>query len=309
MQTIETNQYGNVDIRAGVPKGLTHIPKATYGNLKIGVLCKQLYCPSAPAVTGFRKSGKFWKSITDGVVVPIGRSHRVLSDINDRLAAKKAKVQRPQIDPFADLALKYGTPQNALLDAATAMLDLNRQAKRCSKSESQEIYALKSRFIRMLYEDGKCMSVQRHLLTLPAKECRACWGCGCDRCNDTGEYLPAKTLTNYVFTFKIYGVRFCWHQPQPNVTFPVTVTLPDGVMPVLISKPLVTRKSQLTEAMLPETQESQLTDAMLLVTWVVDNLKHESAGLAEAETSLAAEDAVPVLNDAFGNQQAFAEAS
>lgn len=285
MQTIETNEYGNVDIQSGVPKGLTHIPQATYGKLKIGVLCKRLRCPSASAVTGFRKSWRYWKPVIDGVVVPNRRRRKVLAEISLRLAARQSTIKRTKRDPFAGLAQEYGTARNALLDAATAMLDLNRHAKSCPKLESQDIYALKNRFIRLLYEDGKCTSVQRHLHFLPAKECWSCEGFGCDRCNDTGEYLSARKVTNYVFTFEIDGTKFCWHQPKQTINYPVTVTLPDASMPVLTPKPL-------------ERWASKLTYAKRLVSWVVNNLDPDSTRVEDEQN------AIPVLAETVCDKQA-----
>ena len=54
---IETNEYGNVDIRSGVPKGLAHIPRSEYEPLRISPICATVGCQSAPALVGFEDRG------------------------------------------------------------------------------------------------------------------------------------------------------------------------------------------------------------------------------------------------------------
>lgn len=59
------NGYGNVDIRAGVPKRYTHVPGA-----RLGQLCTSMGISFAPAVVGFSGCDRYgWKPVKDGVVV------------------------------------------------------------------------------------------------------------------------------------------------------------------------------------------------------------------------------------------------
>jgi hypothetical protein len=119
--------------------------------------------------------------------------------------------------------------QGALPEACAALFSLNRFCKHaeCSWQSREEIYDLKNRLVKLLYKDGYCTAAWEHRLVLPAKICRDCGGSGdggcCDRCDGTGEYLPAKTVRFICFRFEV-GVRYTWHQPVELVRFPVTMT-------------------------------------------------------------------------------------
>ena len=136
---------------------------------------------------------------------------------------------------------RYPTWRAALSDACHGLHSANRYTKHqtCSADNRTEIYALKNAFVELLYISGYCTSCHEHILVLPPKKCRDCGGTGdgydgyCDRCGGTGNYLSEKRLRFYVFAFQVGGLRYCWHQPDRLVTFPVVTTEPpkefDGV--------------------------------------------------------------------------------
>lgn len=261
-KTIPTNEYGNVDIRNGIPKGLAHIPYATYCPLKINMLCRKAKCPTAPAFIGFtRSTGRYFPE-TDGIVVPIHRRRRIMTLIENghkRLAARKSAKPR---DYTAGFAREYGSARNALLPAAHAMFDLNRYAKHQEYRDvtRYRIYLQKGRFIYLLHRMGLCESVQEHHQLREAKVCYRCEGSGCQRCDWTGLYKPEETVVYYAFTFRVEGTRFCWHQPEEEVDFPVTISGSASPMPEIGVKPL----TQWT---------SRIAKAQALVQWVIDGLQ------------------------------------
>lgn len=143
---------------------------------------------------------------------------------------------------------RYGTPANAIGDAADALFNLNGYARRatCSRAHRAEIHALKSAFIETMYArkvfTDRVISISR---TLPAKLCFVCDGSGynrppfyddanvatrsadddddysdgCDRCNGTGWYQQARDAVSYVFHFAIEGKHYCWIQPDDALSF------------------------------------------------------------------------------------------
>lgn len=79
---IEKNQYGNVDIRNGVPTGLVHINAK-----RLTVTCAAIGVECAPALTGW-KSGKWGGPEISGVVVRSEDEAKV-HDAMQRRAAKR----------------------------------------------------------------------------------------------------------------------------------------------------------------------------------------------------------------------------
>ncbi len=261
-QIIPTNEYGNVDIRDGVPKGLAHIPRAIYHPLKINALCRKANCPAAPALCGFTRNRGVFHPDTDGIVVPIRGRRKIMAIIEEghrRLTARKLAKPR---DYTAGFVREYGSPQNALRPAAHAMFDLNRYAKHpeCHLQTRSRIYSLKGWYIKLLHHMGLCESVQEHRQLRDKQECYRCEGFGCDRCGWSGLYKSEETVVYYVFTFNIEGTRFCWHQPAEEVDFEVSISGPASPMPEIGIKTL----AQWT---------SRIAKAQALVQWVVDGLR------------------------------------
>ena len=107
----------------------------------------------------------------------------------------------------------YGAPEAAARDAAGAMFELNRYAKRAKWETRERIYRLKDRLIRRLHELGHCTAVHRHSAEPTKRRCWRCDGMGCGRCGHTGLWSEARALHFLCFTFEIEGQRFRWHQP------------------------------------------------------------------------------------------------
>ena len=268
---IDTNEYGNVDIRDKVPKGLTHIPKAKYGVIRIKKICEDMGCPYAPAYVGCEKNFGFWKPIYNGIVIPANRRRSVLARIKRQQDIIDARDTAKPKDYTGSFVKKYGQPKAALLDAMQALFDLNRYCKHstCKNDNRREIYGLKNTFIKLLYQSGKCDSVQRHIQTHEAKQCWSCEGFGCDRCDNTGEYSAAFNSVFLVFSFNIEGVRFTWHQPESSLDYPVKVTMADAPMPKIAAKPLT-------------VWNGKPAKAKALVRWVIDNWKQIAEGDKQA---------------------------
>jgi len=268
--SIETNQYGHVDIRGGVPTGLTHIPKAKYGTMRVAQICKAVGCDHASVVVGVSKAHGRFKPDLDGIVVPIQYRRKLLA----RIAAQKTRRRDTPVRKPRDYApmfdKKYGHARNALQDAAMAMLNLNRYCKHdeCSQIDNREIYAIKNRFVELLYQSGKCVSASRHVQDRTELECSRCGGCGCAKCDDSGTYREASTAIYYVLSFDIEGTRFTWHQPAEAVEFNVVTMGADTPMPKIMAKPLEL-----------DTGRFQKAKAKALVRWVIDNWCQQAPAL------------------------------
>lgn len=82
------NDFGNVDVRSTLPKRYIHIP-----GKRLQPLCRKLGIKYAGAMTGFEKSGRYWKAIIDGIVV----SARSAAKLNDAIEARaKRAIARPK---------------------------------------------------------------------------------------------------------------------------------------------------------------------------------------------------------------------
>jgi hypothetical protein len=118
----------------------------------------------------------------------------------------------------------------ALGPACRGLFELNCFAKHeeCGWRQKQEIYGLKDRFIRLLYEKGFCRGAWRDGWHQAARICWVCGGTGdsgtCDHCDGSGEFLPARTLWFAGFRFVIGNAAYIWHQPMDRVKFAVEYT-------------------------------------------------------------------------------------
>ena len=133
-------------------------------------------------------------------------------------------------------------------DACRYFFSLNRYVKHssCTRSNRDYIYLLKNDLVKLLYERGYSTGCYFHDVELPAQACYACEGSGtfddgtdegpttlnptirqyftCDRCNGTGMFKPAKTITFVCFEFMVGGTKYCWHQPKETVRYDYTIT-------------------------------------------------------------------------------------
>lgn len=173
-----------------------------------------------------------------------------------KIIALRPKQRKPKVyDPI--FKRKFGIWEKALPTAAAYMFSLNRYCKHssCSANNREEIYGLKNRFIKLLYQEGYCEAVHLHEMVLPEKRCLACAGSGwhewdqdtCYRCEGTGIYLPEKVLEFFCFEIEVGGERYTWHQPKGLVGFEVTVSKGTKEIPPIETKPLLIEKAKLTE--------------------------------------------------------------
>ena len=161
---------------------------------------------------------------------------------------------------------KYATWVEALPSAAGFLFNLNRYAKHtsCSQSNKEEIYSLKNRFIELLYNEGYCHAAYEHHKHLPPKECFRCDGEGCERCDETGQYLSGVTLEFAVFEFVINGQPYSWHQPKELIGFKYEASGSPTQINETQVKPLHVKKSKLAEG-------------KALLRWVIENWKEKKS--------------------------------
>ena len=255
------NEYGNIDIRKGMPKGSTHISKSEYGTVQVKKVCEKLGVAYAPALVGFDHRRGFWKPDIDGIVIWSRCRSKVMEEVARRQEQIDKRKQSKPSDYSKTFAKQYNSQDDALLDAAHAMLNLNRYCKHseCSYGDRDTIYNLKNGFVRFLYERGHSTDVGLHVIEKEEKECWNCDGLGCERCCDTGIYLEADIVRFYVFHFRINDVPFCWHQPEWTVKYPVEVTVKDAPMPEIGIKSLEIEDKRFEKA-----------KSLALVEWVMD---------------------------------------
>lgn len=174
-----------------------------------------------------------------------------------QIIALRSKARKPKDWPKI-FKKRYGGQKAALVDAAEGMFNLNRYAKHdsCAAYNRREIYSLKNRFVRALYQGGYCKGAYVHINRLPRQTCRRCNGSGlwgsvapCRKCRGTGIYKKSKELIYYVFQFVIDDHHFTWHQPEELVDFDVTLTSTDPLkMNPTEEKPLTMAYRKLSEA-------------------------------------------------------------
>jgi hypothetical protein len=149
-----------------------------------------------------------------------------LHELKSRIQAARDARHRKAQERAMMFAERYPQWEDACGPAAEALFNLNRYAKwhSCASAHRDEIYALKNRFVRLLYECGYCTEVQQHTVGGELRE-SACWGCygdGCERCEGTGVYTAMTRLQTYIaFRFQIQGKSYAWHQPTFLVTWPI----------------------------------------------------------------------------------------
>jgi len=153
-------------------------------------------------------------------------------EVVEKIKSEIQNIPSPQERRFKRFSRKYHDWRNAIPDACDAMFNLNRYAKysRCTNEHREEIYKLKNRFIKLLYELGYCKTVILHSEEIPPKVCWRCDGEGidlkgfgeCPRCYGSGWYVePGLTRDYLCFYFEVNGQNYSWHQPYEHVDFPV----------------------------------------------------------------------------------------
>jgi len=191
-----------------------------------------------------------------------------------RKDARKERSEAVQAKRFEQYDRKYDSWSAALPDACEVLFNLTRYTKHdsCSDANRSDIYELKSGMVSLLYEHGYCMECFEHHHELPEKVCFGCDGTGsidlyeteaCHRCNGTGVFKKAKTLTSVCFRFTVGDKTYCWHQPEETVTFKFQTTAassawqPEGgdEKPLALSKTKFAAAKDLLRWVLARVQE------------------------------------------------------
>lgn len=116
---------------------------------------------------------------------------------------------------------RYPSRRAAYLDASTALFELNRYAKhdQCSQSHKDTIYALKDRWIAMLYQQDFCIEAIKINTPLKIGVCFRCDGDGfddfgehCWKCGGSGNYRSGGREF-WALRFLVDNQQFAWHQP------------------------------------------------------------------------------------------------
>lgn len=205
----------------------------------------------------------------------LGRLKRTkdLQSIYNRATPDPESAKRKRL---GRLRRKYPTLEPLLVDACTALFNLNRYAKwpNCTPANREEIYKLKSDLISLLCKRGLADRIYLHKQQLPAKPCFRCRGTGegdwydedgrCGKCDGTGIYLDAKELVFVVFSFVVGddATRFTWHQPRELVTWTFRETNPPDTWEQSELKPI-------------EMKRSKFADAKGLIRYAIGRLKNE----------------------------------
>lgn len=95
--SISKNQHGNVDVRKGVPNGLTHLPAKAYDYRNIHGICRHLKIPCATALVGFDHGDGPSVPIKDGVVIPSSAYQRLMADLERRRKVDRERQERKRV--------------------------------------------------------------------------------------------------------------------------------------------------------------------------------------------------------------------
>lgn len=161
------------------------------------------------------------------------------------------RIRQEEIKIRNEYSSKYHTLQNALPDAAEAMLSLNRYAKHLKyfedcHEERHVIYNLKNRFVKLLYLNGYCSGAFRHIF------------------KNNDEYgIGQNEISNVLFEFDINGKKYRWHQPEYLIDFEFKLTKSNVDTPYVVGAHAV------------DIQEKQLSEAKWLVKWVVEKWEQD----------------------------------
>src|ERR1051326_9465131 len=114
-------------------------------------------------------------------------------------AAIERRKKRQQAPARRRMAIekRYADWRAALPEAGAMMFSLNRYAKHrtCSPALRVEIYELKNRFLKLLYDEGLCVACWEHIVRLEAL--------GCNRSEEHTSELQSHSFISYaVFCLK-----------------------------------------------------------------------------------------------------------
>jgi hypothetical protein len=109
------------------------------------------------------------------------------------------------------LAKHYPDWTDAIRAAADALFQFNRSIKHahCTPFRRIELYGLKNKFMKRLYERGCCTAVELHAAA------------------DADEDGEGEVREYVAFTYQVEGQRFSWHAPRKAISWPFEFTDPE----------------------------------------------------------------------------------
>jgi hypothetical protein len=183
-----------------------------------------------------------------------------------------------------ELEARYPDWKQALRPAALALFNFNRLTKwaTCSRLRRRELYDLKYRVVRLLYELGLCQEASLHTVAGTEIDCDLCEGAGqdwrelpCPRCGGRGVMVGDAPLEYVFFCFLVDGQWFEWHSPRKAVSWPFTVTEPGPPRPDW--QPRAGEKPVLMEA------DADFLEAEAHLRFVLDKVAQEKEAAREAQ--------------------------
>lgn len=177
-----------------------------------------------PARPGSKTTPRLWHR---NLVVQLHRGPEG-AELREAVARKeKVREIRRQLDA------RYPEWRQSLRPAADALFSFNRYSKwgSCSRLRRRELYDLKDRFIRLLYELGLCQEASLHAVAGVEAECDLCDGAGrdwrdanCTRCGGEGVLRSDEPLAYVLFCFLVDGQWYEWHSPRKAIQWEFRVT-------------------------------------------------------------------------------------
>ena len=124
---METNDYGNVDVRDSVPDGYVHVE-----GLRLTTLARKLGIDYAPALVGFSSSKCGFRPTLYGIVIRKDDEERFLAELAARdersrkSAPARARAQNKRIQKYNDQAFELGVLPGSRTHLAYRRGDIDR---------------------------------------------------------------------------------------------------------------------------------------------------------------------------------------
>ena len=157
------NQYGNVEIRNGVPKGYVHMRGE-----RLQPICRKLGIVWAPALIGFEKNRYGCKPILDGVVVSARSAEKVREAIKERVVKLRRTPAPLSMTPEnVSRALYIANKHAKSLGSQAAYAYEGGRYKTASKRKRTKdgLYHLKDKVLSKALSDGLATVLAYHSTT------------------------------------------------------------------------------------------------------------------------------------------------
>ena len=123
------SRWGNIDVRAGVPKGYEHVR-----GKRLQVICRKLKIRFAQALIGWGGTKRYPKPIHDGVVVSARSASRLRLALQVREARAKA---RPPVTEEMKTERRRRREEKDAEILKTAILDLFRKHRESDRTRAR----------------------------------------------------------------------------------------------------------------------------------------------------------------------------